>query len=356
MGGKLALETDLWYNKHINIVLPEGVRSTFQALIHLSLKRRCIMDTLPPHATNGKFAVLYPPVDETYRFYVYALSYPESMGGLVFYIGKGQGNRINAHEWQARKGKDNNPHKYHVIRSIWNQGEQVVKTKLAFFQTNEEALQYEIALIFFFSNLTNITDGGEGVVGWTPTEETKRKISAAVKGKNGGIRSEEHRQKLHNGLRRGPLTAESRRKISEAKKGRPITEEHRQKVGDALRGRVQSEEHRRKKGDALQGHVHSEETRRKISEATKGRTAHNKGKPMSEEQKLKVSQARKGTRASEETKRKMSETRKGMVIPDDQRRRMIEANRGQKRTPEQRARISEAAKLRWARKREEMDK
>ena len=31
-------------------------------------------------------------------YYVYTLSYPEEMGGAVFYVGKGSGNRIFAHE------------------------------------------------------------------------------------------------------------------------------------------------------------------------------------------------------------------------------------------------------------------
>jgi hypothetical protein len=51
-----------------------------------------------------------------------------------------------------------------VIRKIWDEGGEVIKQKIAFHQTEEEAFQLEILLIGFFGreNLTNLTDGGEG--------------------------------------------------------------------------------------------------------------------------------------------------------------------------------------------------
>jgi hypothetical protein len=35
-------------------------------------------------------------------YYVYTLSYPEEMGGAVFYVGKGSGNRLFLHERYVR--------------------------------------------------------------------------------------------------------------------------------------------------------------------------------------------------------------------------------------------------------------
>ncbi|HEU5226940.1 MAG TPA: GIY-YIG nuclease family protein [Ktedonobacteraceae bacterium] len=96
------------------------------------------------------------------RPYVYTLAYPESMGGQIFYVGRGTGHRINAHEREARKGETCNPRKVDIIRAIWNHGEQVVRNKVAFFDTDEEAALYEMTLILSLSGLTNLTAGGEG--------------------------------------------------------------------------------------------------------------------------------------------------------------------------------------------------
>ena len=98
---------------------------------------------------------------------------------------------------------------------------------------------------------------------------------------------------------------EARRKISEAKKGRthrPISEEARRKISESAKGHKRnvgrhcSEETRRRLSESLKGHVVSEEQRRQHSEFMKGRTPWNKGKTgiYSEETKKKMSEAKKG--------------------------------------------------------------
>lgn len=81
------------------------------------------------------------------------------------------------------------------------------------------------------------------------------------------------------------LSEETKRKISEAHKGKP--------------GKPHSEETKRKISDTLKGKTHSEEAKRKM-----------RGRHLSEETKRKLSEAHKGKTHSEETKRKMSEARK----------------------------------------------
>jgi hypothetical protein len=92
------------------------------------------------------------------KYYTYVLLRPD---GSVFYVGKGQGNRIDQHEEEARKGGES--HKCNVIRKIWSEGGEVIKQKIAFFDDDEDACQLEVLLIDFFGRdtLTNRTNGGE---------------------------------------------------------------------------------------------------------------------------------------------------------------------------------------------------
>jgi len=65
-------------------------------------------------------------------------------------------------------------------------------------------------------------------------------------------------------------TEESRRKISEALKGRTLSEEHCRKMSETLKGRPKSEETCRKLSKANKGKHHTEETKRKLREILGG--------------------------------------------------------------------------------------
>lgn len=130
------------------------------------------------------------------RFYTYAYLREDR---TPYYIGKGQGRRIyDKNGRPCGKPKD--------------------KSKIIFLKQNlteEEAFAHEKYMIVVFGRkdlgtgiLHNKTNGGEGMSGYIPSEET-------------------------------------RRKISEKNKGRKITEEHKEKLREANKN--QSEETRRKK-------------------------------------------------------------------------------------------------------------
>ena len=97
--------------------------------------------------------------------------------------------------------------------------------------------------------------------------------------------------------------------------GRP-SEETRKKMSKAQRGRKHSEETRRKMSEAHKGKKYSVEHRRKISEAKKGSVPWNKGmkeygvgRKHSAETKRKIGLAHKGKVVSEETRQKLREAR-----------------------------------------------
>ena len=134
------------------------------------------------------------------------------------------------------------------------------------------------------------------------TEETKRKLSEAHKGKSSGMKGKYHSKKTI-------------RKMSEAKKGKVFTEEHRHRLSEAAKIRIFPEETKRKLRKARIGKTHSEETKKKMSEAKKGKNHPMYGKNCSEETKLKMSEARKGKTHTKETKRKLSKANKGIKNP-----------------------------------------
>src|SRR5215469_6508551 len=104
----------------------------------------------------------------TEMYSVYTLSYPEEMGGAVFSVGKGSGNRIFAHERFVRfedKKRSGNHHKDAVIKRILDAGLEVRKEIVASFDLEIDAFAYEwflINTVYGLRNLTNMTIGGIG--------------------------------------------------------------------------------------------------------------------------------------------------------------------------------------------------
>ena len=117
----------------------------------------------------------------------------------------------------------------------------------------------------------------EAQKGKNPTDETRRKMSEAQKGRKRGTPSPETRRKMseaQKGRKYGPLSLETRRKISEAQKGRNPTDKTRRKISEAKKGKKRgtpSPEHRKKLSEALKGRKFSPEHRKKLSEAQKMR-------------------------------------------------------------------------------------
>ncbi len=119
---------------------------------------------------------------------------------------------------------------------------------------------------------------------WTVSEETRKRISEAGKGR---VFSEEHR-----------------RRKSEAQVGRRLSEETKAKIAAAHTGKKLSDEHKRKVSEAGKGRTMPQDARDRISKA-------NKGKKFTAEHLANLSAAHKGYVPSEETKRKLSEKFKG---------------------------------------------
>ncbi len=103
------------------------------------------------------------------------------------------------------------------------------------------------------------------------SEETKKKISKANKGK--------HR------------TLKQRKRISKALRGRHLSEEHKRKIGLNSKGKKLSKQHISRIIEYDTDRVMSEKTKRKISKALMGHPGPNKGKHPSKDTKRKMSLA-----------------------------------------------------------------
>ena len=168
-------------------------------------------------------------------------------------------------------GRGNSPHLANAIKIY---GKESFHYETLEDNVPEELLsKLEILNIRFFGSLTpngyNLTIGGEGTRGYKASEETKRKISKANKGRT--------------------LSSETRQKMSKARKGRP--------------GKPRSSETRRKLSESMMGEKNpnygkslTSETRQKMSKAKKGRP----GKPRSSEsiQKYRETCRRRRTQSS----------------------------------------------------------
>ena len=164
---------------------------------------------------------------------------------------------------------------------------------------------YYIKLYDTINKGYNLESGG--CANKTVSEETKALISEAGKRRKGyrkgipawnkGIKmSEEYRKKLseaHKGKQTGRITSEeTKRKISEAQIGKIVSDETRKRLSEAHKGKPSNNK----------GKTFSEEWRKKLSLAHIGKTPANKGKPLSEETKQKLSKALKGRKPTNQKK------------------------------------------------------
>lgn len=206
--------------------------------------------------------------------FIYVLKDPRT--GCIRYVGKADNpsKRWKCHCWISSKKS----HKNSWVSELKNLGllpELEILEQVPLDEWEEIEREYIRVFRMVGMNLTNQCDGGEGVVGLSPSKETREKMSRAAKGKK------------------------------------------RPKISDALRGKKRKFFNRRSP---------SEETREKISAAQRG-------KQISGYTRLKMSLAHSGKKLSEETRKKMSLIRKGCKFSTHHCKNLSISKLGKKRGP-----------------------
>lgn len=154
------------------------------------------------------------------RYYTYAHYTADT--NKLFYIGKGS---IPKHRQsgilRAKSSKGRNKYWQHRVNKHGFRAEV-----LAYWETEQEALDHEILLISCFKDLNfelcNLTDGGEGLSGIKHNEEFKKAASLRMKGNKYCVGKKlpeervEQLRKLHKGI---PKTTEHKLNLSKSRIG-----------------------------------------------------------------------------------------------------------------------------------------
>lgn len=234
--------------------------------------------------------ILYSPSNFTVsRFLVYGLTDPRT--SEVRYIGKSSSGmrRPRAHGRPSSLGSDRT-RKANWIRGLRSLGldygirvlEEVAERDLlcsveCFWIAQARGLGWR---------LTNLTDGGDGMMGHSWTPESRAKLSRSVRGRklteehiakvrlaNTGRRhSDATKEKLRAANIGRTLSAETRAKMSLARTGKtrsPFSQEWRANISAAMRGRKQSPAHVAAAAAGRRGLTRSPETRALISTGIK---------------------------------------------------------------------------------------
>lgn len=195
-------------------------------------------------------------VHDTRKVKIYTLKHPDTLE--IRYVGKtvrSLSRRLGNHIANA-KGNKHNKHLSNWILSILSLGKRPL-IELIEEVDNSIWQERERYWISQYPNLINLTDGGDGCLGFLHDKETRIKCGLANVGRK-------HTDKFKEDL-------------SKRLKGVNLTEEHKAKIGDSNRGKVRTPETLQKLSDSHKGIKQSEESKRKRSESIRAWWAKRKG-------------------------------------------------------------------------------
>ena len=178
---------------------------------------------------------------------IYALKHPITLE--IRYIGKTNQSlckRLGNHIYNAKYTK-HNKHLSNWILSILKIDMKPIICLIeeCSYSIWQEKEKYWIS---YYSNLINITEGGDGSLGFLHTPETIKKLRNINLGRK---HSQEFKDNMSKRLKGKSLSQEHINKISNSTKGKYVSEETKQKLSKSHIGIKQSEESKQKRSDTI---------------------------------------------------------------------------------------------------------
>lgn len=169
------------------------------------------------------------------KYYVYMLNDNDK----CFYVGKGTKDRMYSHYKRAKNTKIKSP-VLDKIRSMLKNNKQVTYEKVFITDNEGDALNYEIQLINKIGRkdlnkgpLLNLTNGGDGVCGYTYTEKHRKNLSESIKK---AIREGRHNPPKN--LIHQPIKKECREKISKTLKDYWKNDNKRKELSEKMKSKL----------------------------------------------------------------------------------------------------------------------
>jgi group I intron endonuclease len=203
-----------------------------------------------------------------------------------FYIGSAVNfiNRKKTHLHRLRK----NIHHSIVLQNSWNKyGEDNFIFEIIEECEKENLIVREQYYIDTLKPYFNVAKKAGSSLGIKHTDEAKKNMSIAQKGRKHTDKTKEKISESHKGM---VHTKETKEKLRDINLGKKQSKETIEKRVTKTIGRKNSQETKDKMSKAHTGKKMSKEAIEKTRQANLGRIPWNKGKKMSEEQKLKISE------------------------------------------------------------------
>ena len=184
---------------------------------------------------------------DTRRVKIYVLKHPDTLE--IRYVGKtvrSLNRRLGNHIANA-KGNKHNKHLSNWIMSILKEGKRPIIELIEECDNSvwEEREKYWISQ---YNNLINLTEGGDGCIGFIHNSETINKLRLINLGRK---HTEEFKKAMSKRLKGISHSKEHSAKIAKANTGKKASEETKKRLSESHKGIVQSEESKRKRSETI---------------------------------------------------------------------------------------------------------
>lgn len=198
---------------------------------------------------------------------IYGLFHPDT--DELRYIGKtvkSLSSRLSNHIYNAKVTQHNKHLSNWILKILYENKRPIIKC----LEECDESIWQEREQFWISTNtnLINLTEGGDGSLGFLHNPEIIEKIRQS---KIGFKHSEEFKQEKSKFFKNVERTNSWKSNISKAKKGKKATEEAKKNLSEAHKGYIMPEEQKEKIRQALKGRSRPQSVKDKISQSHKNR-------------------------------------------------------------------------------------